>query len=142
MIMARTGLLCSATNLQLPGGVEHRGALVAQVEVDGVPIRFVSAHLSLGRRTRTAQIAFLAENLPRDVPLVLAGDLNCLAAELAPLSDVLEIVASPPNSFPSVRPTRGLDHFAFSRHWKLEALEAVPSRASDHLPVYADLMLR
>ena len=110
--------------------------------MDDTTITFVSTHLSLGRKTRTAQIAFLAENLPRDVPLVLAGDLNCLASELTPLSEMLEVIEHPPNSFPSVRPNRGLDHFAFSRHWELEALVAVPSRASDHLPVYADLVLR
>jgi endonuclease/exonuclease/phosphatase family metal-dependent hydrolase len=142
MVLARTGLLTSTSNLSLPGGIERRGALVAELSVDGAETTFVSTHLSLGKRTRTAQIAYLAENLPRDVPLVLAGDLNCLARELTPLSELLQVVESPPNSFPSVRPNRGLDHFAFSRHWKLEALEAVPSRASDHLPVYADLVLR
>ncbi|MEI7813211.1 MAG: endonuclease/exonuclease/phosphatase family protein [Coriobacteriia bacterium] len=142
MVMANEGTLCSASNLFLPGGMERRGALVAEISAGGTPITFVSTHLSLGRRTREAQIAFLAENLPRDTPLVLAGDLNCQAAELTVLSDLLEVVENPPSSFPSIRPNRGLDHFAYSRHWKLEALEAVPSRASDHLPVYADLVLR
>jgi endonuclease/exonuclease/phosphatase family metal-dependent hydrolase len=142
MVIAREGILSSAANMALPGGIERRGALVAQLSVDGVPVTFVSTHLSLGRRTRSAQLTFLAENLPRDTPLVLAGDLNCLAKELTPLSGLLTVVERPPNSFPSVRPNRGLDHFAYSRHWELEALEALPSRASDHLPVYADLVLR
>ncbi len=142
MVMARTGLLTSSRNLPLPSGFERRGALIAEILVDGVTVVFVSTHLSLGRRTRSAQIAHLAQNLPRDVPLVLAGDMNCLADELTPLSELLQVVEAPPSTFPSVRPSRGLDHFAFSRHWKLEALEAVPSRASDHLPLYADLVLR
>jgi endonuclease/exonuclease/phosphatase family metal-dependent hydrolase len=142
MIMAREGMLSSTRNLLLPGGIERRGALVAEITVEGETVTFVSTHLSLGRRTRSAQLAFLAENLPREVPLVLAGDLNCLADELAPLSGLLHVEQHPPNSFPSVRPRRGLDHFAYSRHWRLDALEAVPSRASDHLPVYADLVLR
>jgi endonuclease/exonuclease/phosphatase family metal-dependent hydrolase len=141
MIMAREGMLTATRNMQLPGGLEGRGALIAEILVGGTTVTFVSTHLSLGRKTRSAQIAFLAENLPRDVPLVLAGDLNCLSSELTPLAEVLEVVECPPNSFPSVRPNRGLDHFAFSRHWKLDALVAVPSRASDHLPVYADLTL-
>ena len=142
MVMARTGLLTSSRNLPLPSGFERRGALIAEILVDGATVVFVSTHLSLGRRTRSAQIAHLAQNLPRDVPLVLAGDMNCLADELTPLSELLQVVKAPPSTFPSVRPSRGLDHFAFSRHWKLEALEAVPSRASDHLPLYADLVLR
>lgn len=142
MIMARTGVLVSTRNMELPGGMESRGALVAELSIGGTDVTFVSTHLSLGKRTRAAQIDFLAENLPRDVPLVLAGDLNCLARELKPLESLLQVVESPPNSFPSVRPNRGLDHFAFSSHFKLDALVAVPSRASDHLPVYADLSLR
>lgn len=141
VVMARTGPV-SARNMCLPGGLERRGALVAEIGCGDAQVTFVSTHLSLGRRTRQAQIAFLAKNLPRDTPLVLAGDLNCLAAELEPLSESLQVVECPPRSFPSVRPTRGLDHFAFSKHWRLKALEAVPSRASDHLPVYADLELR
>jgi endonuclease/exonuclease/phosphatase family metal-dependent hydrolase len=142
MVLAREGALLSTNNMALPGGIESRGALLAEILVDGRTVVFVSTHLSLGRRTRTEQIHYLAENLPNDVPLVLAGDMNCLAKELAPLSGLLQVIESPPNTFPSVRPNRGLDHFAFSGHWKLEALEAVPSRASDHLPVYADLVLR
>lgn len=128
-------------NLMLPGGIERRGALIAQLVLDGVPVTFVSTHLSLGPRTRAEQLAFLAQNLPRDTPLVLAGDLNCLSAELAPLSKLLQVVECPPVSFPSVRPRRALDHIAFSHHWRLDGMEAVPSRASDHLPVFADLSL-
>jgi endonuclease/exonuclease/phosphatase family metal-dependent hydrolase len=141
MVLAREGALISTSNMALPGGIESRGALVAEIQLPGQKVIFVSTHLSLGRRTRTAQIRYLAENLPRDVPLVLAGDMNCLAAELAPLNDLLQVIEDPPRSFPSVRPNRGLDHLAFSHHWKLEGLEAVPSRASDHLPVFADLAL-
>jgi endonuclease/exonuclease/phosphatase family metal-dependent hydrolase len=84
LVMAREGMLSSANNLLLPSGMERRGALVAEISVDGVSVTFVSTHLSLGRRMRSAQIAFLAENLPHDTPLVLAGDLNCLAGESRP----------------------------------------------------------
>jgi endonuclease/exonuclease/phosphatase family metal-dependent hydrolase len=141
MVMARRGTLVSTRNMRLPGGIESRGALIAEILVGGVSVTFVSTHLSLGRKTRSAQILYLAENLPRDVPLVLSGDLNCQANELGPFSELFQVVESPPKSFPSAKPSRGLDHFVFSRHWKLEALVAVPSRASDHLPVYADLTL-
>jgi endonuclease/exonuclease/phosphatase family metal-dependent hydrolase len=141
MVMARRGTLVSTRNMQLPGGIESRGALIAEILVGGTTVTFVSTHLSLGRKTRSAQILYLAENLPREVPLVLSGDLNCQARELTPFSERFQVVETPPKSFPSVRPNRGLDHFVFSRHWRLDALEAVPSRASDHLPVYADMVL-
>lgn len=135
------GAVASSENLAVPGGIETRGCLLARIDIDGTTVAFASTHLSLGRRTRTAQLAFLAETLPRDIPLVLAGDLNCEARELAPLGELLT-VSEPPKTFPSVRPRRALDHILFSRHWALVSQEAVRTRASDHLPLVAELALR
>ncbi len=135
------GRIVGHHNAPLPGGLERRGALVAEIEVDSTPVTFVSTHLSLGKKHRAEQIAHLAETLPDDRPLVLAGDLNCQSRELGPLAERFSVVECPPATFPSVRPNRALDHIVFSRHWRLECIEALPSRASDHLPLLAELKL-
>ena len=135
------GTILEHENTALAGGMERRGALVTRVVVDSVPVIFVSTHLSLGRAHRAAQLQQLADELPRDEPLVLAGDLNCQANELGPLRERFTVIDCPPPTFPSLRPTRALDHIVFSRHWKLVSLEAVTSRASDHLPLLAELEL-
>ena len=125
-------------NIPLPSQVEQRGCLLVHVDVEGEEVAFGSVHLSLGRRARTAQVTTLAEKLPRDIPLVLAGDMNCLAGELAPLTELLTLADAPP-SYPAFWPRRALDHIGFSRHWSLEHVSAIKSRASDHRPVVAEL---
>jgi len=135
------GTLASWENLPMPGGMERRGCLLARIELDGATIAFASTHLSLGRSARAAQLTFLAETLPEDIPLVMAGDLNCGPEEVRGFLGRLE-VPSPPKTFPSISPRRALDHILFSHHWELESLEVIASLASDHRPLVAQLRLR
>jgi len=136
------GAVAGRRDLPLPRGIERRGALLVDVQVDGATVTFASTHLSLGRAKRAEQIETLRRELPRDRPLVIAGDFNCQADELAPLREFLTVIDEPPLTFPAIRPRRALDHIAFSEHWHLEDLRAVPSLASDHLALLADLELR
>jgi endonuclease/exonuclease/phosphatase family metal-dependent hydrolase len=132
------GAVLSAENLPLPGGGEPRGCLLVRIEIDGEEVVFGSVHLALGRKTRALQIAALLEELPRNVPLVLAGDMNCLAGELQPLHALLTF-ADAPASYPAFWPKRALDHIGYTRHWRLESVSAVKTSASDHRPVVAEL---
>jgi endonuclease/exonuclease/phosphatase family metal-dependent hydrolase len=125
-------------NLPLPSAAESRGCLLVHVEIDGEEVLFGSVHLSLGSKMRARQIDVLASELPLGVPLVLAGDMNCSAAELGPLAEVLTL-ADVPLSYPAFWPKRALDHIAFSNHWRLDQVRAVSSHASDHRPVIAEL---
>ena len=124
-------------NLALPSAAESRGCLLVHVEIDGEEVLFGSVHLSLGAKMRARQVEALVAELPRGVPLVLAGDMNCSATELEPLAEVLTLADVPP-SYPAFWPRRALDHIGFSSHWSLERVSAVKSRASDHLPVIAE----
>lgn len=135
------GEIVGRRDIALPRAIEKRGALLLDLDVDGSRIAFVSTHLSLGRKKRAMQIATLAAQLPRDRPLVLAGDFNCTAEELEPLREFLTVPDAPPCTYPAIRPSRSLDHIAFSAHWRLSAEEAVRSLASDHLALWADLEL-
>jgi len=137
-LVLTSGAICHVENLELPGSGEHRGCLLVRIDVAGEQVLFGSVHLALGRRARALQIQALAEKLPRDVPLVLAGDMNCLVGELAPLGELLTF-ADVPASYPAFHPLRALDHVGFSHHWKLEGVSAVSSHASDHRPVIAEL---
>jgi endonuclease/exonuclease/phosphatase family metal-dependent hydrolase len=135
------GHIVAEDRIELPRRWEGRVALLATIEVDGVTLRFASTHLSLHRETRAAQIAYLAERLPLDLPLVLTGDFNATAEELAPLKAILAVVDQPPATYPSPLPVRAIDHIAYSEHWELRRLESVPGLASDHRPLVADLDL-
>jgi endonuclease/exonuclease/phosphatase family metal-dependent hydrolase len=142
-VLTRGSILGSA-DIELARRREARGALVADIELDGVRFVFVSTHLSLNRETRAQQMSQLVRIVaerPRDLPLVLTGDFNATSDELAPLAEVLTVVDSPPATFPSPWPVRSIDHIAFSAHWRLAELFSSPGLASDHRPLVADLEL-
>jgi endonuclease/exonuclease/phosphatase family metal-dependent hydrolase len=140
LLLAR-GPVSLAADLLLPGGLEQRGCLVARVETGGLRFLVATTHLSLGRSARAVQLADLAARLPRDLPLVVAGDLNCALTEATALRAALAFADPAPATFPSRRPRRALDHVGWSRHWRPTTLRTVPSLASDHLPLVADLEL-
>jgi endonuclease/exonuclease/phosphatase family metal-dependent hydrolase len=136
-----TGTLTHTQDIRLPGGLEPRGALLADIEVAGESVCFATTHLSLGRAARARQIAALVEELPRDRPLVLTGDFNCKVEELEPLREFLQLPAERPATFPALKPRQEIDHIAYSRHWRLVEITAIRSLASDHLPMLAELAL-
>ena len=137
-----SGEIVRCKNLELPRGIERRSALIVDIELGGVPISFATTHLSLGRSRRAEQIETLRRELPRDRPLVLAGDFNCLPEELQPLGEFLSAIPNSPATFPAIRPSKALDHIMFSEHWELGEVHAIRSKASDHLALVADLELR
>ncbi|MBS8228957.1 endonuclease/exonuclease/phosphatase family protein [Vannielia litorea] len=141
-VLVRKGLAHSeAQRIELPG-LEPRGAVA--VEVEG--LRLVGVHLGLLRSSRRAQLHHLRARLealpPR--PTVITGDFNewRAARGLEPLAGAFETHA-PGRSFPTRRPLAALDRLALSPELTLEAagVEAGPlaRRASDHLPIWADI---
>lgn len=133
------GPIIAEESMGLPARHEPRGALVTRTAVDGVEMRFVTTHLSLHAATRRAAIAQLADDLPTDLPLVLAGDMNCEVSELEPLRRILNVETDVPLTFPAGHPRLTIDHIMYSNHFRLMSLEAPSTKASDHLPLVADL---
>lgn len=128
--------------IELPG-LEPRGAV--SVEVNG--LRVVAVHLGLLRRSRRAQLQRLRDHLSDGAPhpTVLLGDFNEWSPRkgMEPLDGAYSIVA-PGRSFHAARPLAALDRFALSTSIGLHdagVVETVLSRvASDHLPVWADVL--
>ena len=128
-------------DIKLPGRGEPRGCMVVETEIDGRAVCLAVTHLALTQAARAEQIDLLAKELPRDLPLVLAGDLNCTAKELGPLRAFLNTLDPEPATFPSWWPRIAYDHIMFSEHWVVDGGDAIRTLASDHLPLYADLHL-
>ncbi len=141
-ILVRGGLKVSGVQrLTLPG-LEPRGAVLATVG----PLRLVAVHLGLIRRFRLEQMAAITAaltNLP-DMPTVIMGDFNewSHGRGMEPLQDSFTVHA-PGLSFHAARPVAALDRFAISPavHLKSAGVVQTPlaKRASDHLPVWADV---
>lgn len=139
-ILVRKGMKYGdVTHIDLPG-LEPRGA----VRVDLPEFSFVAAHLGLMRRHRVRQMQAIAKAVAGTKRVVVAGDFNEWSPHkgLEGLDDF--IVHSPGHSFHAARPIAGLDRIAHSAGIELRDAGVVqegPARhASDHLPIWADLV--
>lgn len=132
--------------ITLPG-LEPRGALL--VETQGrAHFRVVATHLGLTRSARRAQLAALRDLLAgRDArPTVILGDFNEWRADrgLEPLAGAFEIV-TPGKTYHAARPALALDRIAHCDRLAVKTGGVLQNedtaRASDHLPIWAELGL-
>ncbi|MEM9232173.1 MAG: endonuclease/exonuclease/phosphatase family protein [Pseudomonadota bacterium] len=144
-VLSRRGLDVTATaRLELPG-LEPRGA--AMVDLSGTfQMTIVATHLGLRRRDRKAQQAAICAALPAQKNSIVAGDFN----EWSPANGLEQFerelkVHAPGPSFPTRLPLAKLDRFAMRASLQIVASgthsSKVARRASDHLPVWADIAL-
>lgn len=135
---------------------EPRGVLQATVEVPGGPVHILTTHLSLYPKERRAQMAALAGpewlgGLDPETPVLVCGDFN--AGPRSPvyrlishhLTDVQNGNRPAASTFFSRNPLFRIDHIFVSSQLAARSV-AVPRHheaqlASDHLPIYADLVV-
>ena len=128
--------------------LEPRGAVLAEIRVDGLALRVVGMHLDLSglwrRQQASAILAHLAER-PDPPATVLMGDLNEWSSRGGCLRDFAagHLFASCGLSFHARRPIAQLDRIMVTPDLEIVASGAHASeaarRASDHLPVWAEL---
>lgn len=135
----------------LTPGRHLRGAAFARCTVPGLDgsVLIVGTHLSTNDTERPAQAALLRPHLDADDdPVVLAADFNeppdgpswqLLGA------DLVDAGADSGPTFPARSPDRRIDTIFVDPRLKVARCEVVDSppavRASDHLPVVADLVI-
>jgi endonuclease/exonuclease/phosphatase family metal-dependent hydrolase len=131
---------------------EQRGLLHVPVVWQDVTIHAVVAHLGLIHASRVRQVQrladFIAAEVPRDAPLVVAGDFNDwgerLDAPMARIGLARAVGTRPRPTFPSRVPVFALDRI-YTRLLDCR-LTFVPrgamwARMSDHLPLVAEFEL-
>lgn len=139
-------VVAQAGAIHLPT-LEPRGAIWADILINTHRLRVVGMHLDLSGVRRRQQVrTILAQCRPVDHPLVLMGDLNEWAPRggaLTAFDEDLTILA-PGHSFHSRRPVAQLDRIIVSAGLDVAATgvhhSIAAARASDHLPVWADLL--
>lgn len=129
--------------------LEPRGATMAEVALDGRTVRVFGMHLDLSglwRRRQAAAVIHAAAHGDA-LPTVLMGDLNEWSANRGCLADFARHYSFAPcgRSFHARRPVARLDrimHCARSILIDCGVHEsAAARRASDHLPIWAELKL-
>jgi endonuclease/exonuclease/phosphatase family metal-dependent hydrolase len=130
--------------------IEPRGAIAADISIFGLRLRVVGTHFGLARAMRLEQSSALLEYLERhaDGALeIVMGDFNQWRVEggcLSILERRLTLVPTPA-SFHASSPVAPLDRILVGPEWEVPVSATHDSplsrRASDHLPVWADLNL-
>lgn len=146
ILVRRSIEIVDQERLHLPA-LEPRGAVRADLRVDGLTLRVVAMHLGIVGFWRRRQARSLLDRLTamEVLPTVMLGDLNewnndgGLFAHFAELHHVTD----PGPSFHSQWRIASLDRIITSLDLKIEASGVVDTPearlASDHLPVWADL---
>ena len=139
--------LCEA--LHIPA-LEPRGAVMAELRVNGESLRTIGMHLDLSGLWRKRQVKAIVDHLRRrhrDMPTVMMGDTNewrQASASMKAFGDGYRSAPTGP-SFHSRRPVATLDRILVCNSLKIEAAGVHASeeakKASDHLPVWARIAL-
>lgn len=149
-LLVRRGIEIShATIVPLPV-LEPRGAVRADLSIEGRPLRVIGMHLDLSGLRRRQQIRSILGHVAgceTQAPTVMMGDLNEWALHGGCFGEFGHDwrVLAPGRSFPSRRPVAQLDRIIASDDWTVVKTgvhhSALAARGSDHLPIYARLSL-
>ena len=150
LLVRRSIRVAGAAVVPLPT-LEPRGAVRADLEMDGRRLRVVGMHLDLSGLRRRQQLRAVLHHVAEcdgDCPAVLMGDFNEWSRHggaLREFSHASWQVLGPGRSFPSRRPVAQLDRIVASADCAVRACgvhhSALASVASDHLPVFARIAL-
>lgn len=128
------------------GRCEPRGALDADIDCHGHPLRVIATHLGLRPAERRVQIRTLLQTFGTDrMPMILLGDINEWFAWGRPLRMLVSHFESVPAlaTFPSRWPVFALDRIWISPRHRLVHVEvhatSLARAASDHLPLIAHI---
>ncbi|MGY9049674.1 hypothetical protein P775_15145 [Puniceibacterium antarcticum] len=147
-VLARPGIeVRNVVHLDLPG-LEPRGAVIVDLQLEAGLLRVVGTHLGLLRRSRRQQVSHIRAALtalPRCATL-LAGDLNEFSTSVG-LGRLVPTftIHTPGRTFHARHPFAALDRFATNDMVRLNSMgvvqDAVTALASDHLPIWAQGVL-
>jgi endonuclease/exonuclease/phosphatase family metal-dependent hydrolase len=128
--------------------VERRSAIAVQFSGEAGTLAIVATHLALVDRTRRRQVESILGHPQLQGAVLLAGDMNawrrCKATRALEEEMFVERGITWPRTFPASRPVLALDRI-YARGVEILEVEAHRSpaarRASDHLPVVADVRI-
>jgi endonuclease/exonuclease/phosphatase family metal-dependent hydrolase len=144
ILVRRDAEILTHAHIELPT-LEPRGAVVAEVRVNGIRVRVVAMHLDLSGlwRRRQARAIIHALEQRRPLPTIMMGDLNEWTLHggcLREFAHQFRIAPTPP-SFHSRRPVARLDRIMTDKSLHITSCGVHHSvkarRASDHLPIWA-----
>ena len=126
----------------MPRGVKK---LVIESRINDV--HFFLVHLALTKRVRQYQLDFLQTILPKDEPVIIAGDFNTMRGdrELHRFMDNCGLVSANAENiktYPAWGAKKELDYILCSKHIAIKDFEVPEVNFSDHHPLIMDFELK
>ena len=128
---------------------ERRGFIRVEVEIKGRRIHFVNTHLDYQHAdNRLYEARQLLAALPAsDAPVIVAGDFNdepTGSSYKLMLKDFVDAwaasgAAGDGLAYPADKPSKRIDYLFLGGGFKVKSARVVPTLASDHLPLVAEL---
>lgn len=149
LLVRKDAIVADCEAIHLPA-LEPRGAVMADIRVNGIMLRVVGMHLDLSglwRRRQAHAILTHIATAATQHPTVLMGDLNEWSRQSGCLRDFSRDfrAAETGPSFHARRPVARLDRIMVSEELTVTGCgvhsSAASRTASDHLPVWAELEL-
>ena len=149
-ILVRKGIeVRHAQPIDMPT-LEPRGAVMAELSVNGHSLRVIGVHLDLSGLWRRKQIRALLAAIdanPLHMPTVMMGDFNQWSDKgaLSELAFHHHRLVQTPKSFHTSRPVARLDRIIVSHEVTVSAADChispLSKQASDHLPIWANMQI-
>lgn len=149
-ILVRKGIeVRHAQPIDMPT-LEPRGAVMAELSVNGHSLRVIGVHLDLSGLWRRKQIRALLAAIdanPLHMPTVMMGDFNQWSDKgaLSELAFHHHRLVQTPKSFHTSRPVARLDRIIVSHEVTVRAADChvspLSKQASDHLPIWARMQI-
>jgi endonuclease/exonuclease/phosphatase family metal-dependent hydrolase len=144
LLLVRNALVQEVHKLILPG-LEPRGAIISDLEIDGKALRVINTHLGLLPSSRKAQARAILDKVATlpERPTLLMGDLNEWWRNGAMFRTLAEqfSIAAPQASFPARFPLLPYDRIMSCQNGILQDVaphnSPLARKASDHLPIKA-----
>lgn len=145
-VLVRKGITTKGMERITLPGLEPRGAVLFELELAKRSVAVIGTHLGLLRRYRRRQLQTIARRVDAIDNVIILGDFNewSLRRGLEPLSPKFTVL-NPGRSFHTARPVATLDRIAHSGNIIVKdagvGAGKLAQRASDHLPIWADIAL-
>lgn len=135
----------NVNHYELPSKIPGRGITTFCIGETADPLIIVNVHLSLSKKARMSQLQFIADLINQYKHAIVMGDFNLTPEKLldSPLAQTdLQIVHKDViHTYPSWNPKKQIDYILLTSSLKLQSSGVIPSPSSDHLPLYANVIL-
>jgi len=129
----------------LPSRLPGRGIISFCLGEAANPLYVVNVHLSLGKKAQAKQLDFIAELIANHKHVIVMGDFNAsphfLMSHPAIQRSGLVLANENCYTYPSWKAAKQIDYILVSPNIKVATSGTIQCPYSDHLPVFAELLM-